>query len=134
VSQWLARIVEEFVARGHLDPHVEAVRGVYRRKRDLAVRGLEEHCGDLVTFAVPHGGFFVWVGLADAVDWPAAKAEAARNGVTVREAERFMLTRPVDGPRHFRLGFAHATDAELARGTELLGTALRRSVGEAVAR
>jgi 2-aminoadipate transaminase len=131
VSQWLARIVEEVMKRGELEPQIERANAIYRRKRDLAVEGLREHCGDLVDFDVPHGGFFLWVRIADEVDWPRAKADAARHGVTVREAERFMLARPVDGPRHFRLGFAHATDHELAEGTKLIGAALKRSVGTA---
>jgi 2-aminoadipate transaminase len=131
VSQWLSRIVAELMKRGELDPQIERVNAVYRRKRDLAAQGLREHCGDLVEFDLPGGGYFLWVRVDDRVDWDRAKAEAARGGVAVREADRFMLERPAEGGgRHFRLGFAHTTERELTEGTRILGEALRAACRE----
>jgi 2-aminoadipate transaminase len=124
VSQWLARIVAEFMRRGELDPQIERARSIYRGKRDLAVAGLRESCGDLITVTPPNGGIFMWVELDEAVDWEAAKHAAALQGVMVREANAFSFVRQTGPTRHFRLGFGHGSHEEIEKGTALLGAAI----------
>jgi 2-aminoadipate transaminase len=129
VSQWLCRIVDEFMREGKLDAQIERAAGIYRRKRDRAAAGLTAAAGDLVDFRLPNGGIFLWVRLDDAVDWDAAKADAALRGVAVREADQFMLAAPeTSGPRHFRLGFGHCSDTEIDEGTAALGAAISAAV------
>ena len=36
VSQWMSRIMAEYLRRGRLDPHIAEANQVYRRKRDVA--------------------------------------------------------------------------------------------------
>jgi 2-aminoadipate transaminase len=129
MSQWLCRILAQFMREGELEPQIARAAAIYRRKRDLAATGLRAACGDLVDFALPGGGIFLWVRLDDAVDWDAAKADAARRGVSVREADQFMFVRDPSGPRHFRLGFGHCSDRELAEGTAALGAAITAAAG-----
>jgi 2-aminoadipate transaminase len=117
------------VREGKLDPQIERAAGIYRRKRDRAAAGLTAAAGDLVDFRLPNGGIFLWVRLDDAVDWDAAKADAALRGVAVREADQFMLAAPeTSGPRHFRLGFGHCSDTEIDEGTAALGAAISAAV------
>jgi 2-aminoadipate transaminase len=125
VSQWLARVVAAFMAEGRLDPLIDRANGIYRAKRDVAAAALREQAGGLVDFAVPHGGFYLWVGVDDAVDWQRAESEAAQRGVAVRSADAF---RQEGASRHFRLGFGHSSETELRDGIELLGEALASSV------
>jgi 2-aminoadipate transaminase len=125
VSQWLARVVAEFMAEGRLDPLIEAANGIYRGKRDIAGAALREHAGELVRFTIPHGGFYLWVALHEDVDWQRAELEAAELGVAVRSADAF---RQEGSSRHFRLGFGHSSETELREGIRLLGTALAASV------
>jgi 2-aminoadipate transaminase len=125
VSQWLARVVAEFMAEGRLDPLIDAANGIYRAKRDVAAEALREHAGDLVSFTLPHGGFYLWVTVDDDVDWDRAESEAAQLGVAVRSADAF---RHEGSSRHFRLGFGHSSEHELREGIRLLGSALRSSV------
>jgi 2-aminoadipate transaminase len=126
VSQWLCRIVAEFMADGRLDPMIEHARGVYRHKRDVAVEMLREHGGELVRFNVPNGGFYLWVQLDDAVDWDRAQRLAAEQGVAVRAANVFAGAGTAP---HFRLGFGHTSDEELRTGVPLLGAAIRAAAG-----
>ncbi len=128
VSQWLCRILAQFMREGELDPQIERAAAIYRAKRDLAAAGLRAACGELVEFSLPGGGIFLWVKLHDAVDWEAAKADAARRGVSVREADQFMFVRATSGPRHFRLGFGHCSRRELEEGTAALGAAMTAAV------
>jgi 2-aminoadipate transaminase len=128
VSQWLCRILAQFMREGELEPQIARAAEVYRGKRDLAAAGLRAACGDLVEFSLPNGGIFLWVKVDDAVDWDAAKADAALRGVCVREADQFMFVRETSGPRHFRLGFGHCSRTEIEEGTAALGAAITAAV------
>ena len=123
VSQWLARMMTAFMAEGKLDPHIEMVNDVYRRRRDIAIAAVREHCGDYVRFEVPQGGFYLWLELDEAVDWDQVGPRAAENGVMCRPGERFMADG--DSRRFLRLAYSHAPEAELVRGIEALGAAIR---------
>jgi 2-aminoadipate transaminase len=123
VSQWLARMMTAFMAEGKLDPHIEMVNDVYRHRRDIAIAAVREHCGDFVRFDVPQGGFYLWLELDEAVDWDQVGPRAAENGVMCRPGERFMADG--DSRRFLRLAYSHAPEAELVRGIEALGAAIR---------
>jgi 2-aminoadipate transaminase len=123
VSQWLSRVMADYMAEGLLDPHLAMVNDVYRRRRDIAVAAVREHCGDYVTFEVPQGGFYLWLELDQRVDWDRVGQNAAENGVACRPGEMFMGS---GDPRRFlRLAYSHAPDHELVRGIEALGRAIR---------
>ena len=127
VSQWFARMMTEFMRQGKLDPHIEAANVVYRRRRDLAVAAMREHCGELVDFRVPDGGFYLWVEMtSDRVDWDRACHQASADGVFFRPGEVFMGEE--QGRRFLRLAFSHVPEVELTRGIEVLGRAMRGAV------
>jgi 2-aminoadipate transaminase len=128
VSQWLCRILAQFMREGGLEPQIARAAAIYRGKRDAVAAGLRAACGELVDFTLPGGGIFLWVKLDQAVDWDAAKADAACRGVSVREADQFMFIRQTSGPRHFRLGFGHCSPTEIEEGTAALGAAITGSV------
>ncbi|MDF1604683.1 PLP-dependent aminotransferase family protein [Nocardioides sp. YIM 152315] len=126
VSQWTSRAMELFLVEGLLDPHIAAANQVYRRKRDVAVTAVRRHCGDLVTFDVPDGGFYLWLRMGDDVDWVKAQHEAAERGVFCRPGERFLGER--DGQAFLRLAYSHAADDEIERGIAVLGEAITSNV------
>lgn len=127
VSQWFARMMTEFLRQGKLDPHIAAANAVYRRRRDLAVAAMREHCGDLVDFRVPDGGFYLWVEMtSDEVDWDRACEEAAARGVFFRPGEVFMGQE--QGRRFLRLAYSHVPEDELVPGIEVLGRAVHDAI------
>ena len=133
VSQWLSRILTQYMRRGLLDPQIARAAEIYRGKRDLAVACLSEACGDLVSFTPPNGGIFMWVHLDESVDWQKAIKQAALDGVAVREANAFSFLRDTGPTRHFRLGFGHGSHEEIETGIRLLGAAIVASASRAPA-
>ena len=129
VSQFLARVVAEYVAEGLYDQHVAAVNELYRRKRDLAAAALREHCGEFVAFDSPEGGFFHWLRIADAVDGTQVMVKAMENGVQCRPGERFFGETDADvHTQYLRMAFSMVPEAELERGVAALGRAMRDSL------
>lgn len=64
-------ILAAYLDSGHLDSHLETMREIYRRRRDLLVAALEKVLPEGVRFTHPEGGFYVWLELptgADAFD------------------------------------------------------------------
>jgi 2-aminoadipate transaminase len=123
VSQLLARALERYLAAGHLDTHLAELRDVYRHKRDITAAALRAHCSDWVRFAVPGGGFYFWLELADTVDWDRARVLAAERGVACRPGDTF-----VDddrGRRFLRLSPIQVPDADIEPGIVALAGALR---------
>jgi 2-aminoadipate transaminase len=129
VSQLTCRVMAEYLARDMLEPHIEKVNRVYRTKRDLAVEAVRKYCGDLVTFEVPEGGFYLWLRLSDRLDVERLAAETKVRGVLCRPGERFSSAAgDAAAGRHLRLAFSHVSTTELERGIAALGEALAESV------
>jgi 2-aminoadipate transaminase len=122
VSRLLARALERFMATGRLDPHLELLRERYRTKRDLAVRALRAHCAPYVRFAVPTGGFFLWLELAPDVDWDRAREAIAARGVAVRPGDGMLAEG--DTRRFVRLACIQVPDEDIEPGIAALGAAL----------
>jgi 2-aminoadipate transaminase len=126
VSQWMSRMMAEYLRQGRLDPHIARANEVYRRKRDVAAQAVRDHCGPWVHFVLPDGGFYLWLELSDDVDWEKARVDAVNGGVLCRPGEVFMGKE--DGARYLRLAYSHVSLAELDRGIAILGTAISGAV------
>lgn len=59
------RLVEGFLAGGHLDEHVVGLRAEYLRRKGAMQGALGEHFGEVATWTDPDGGFFLWVTFDD---------------------------------------------------------------------
>jgi DNA-binding transcriptional MocR family regulator len=55
--------VLEFLARGHLEPHLRFVAGFLRERRDALLGVLEERLSGVATWTRPDGGYFLWIEL-----------------------------------------------------------------------
>jgi 2-aminoadipate transaminase len=124
VSQWLSRVVTEFLASGEFTGHLERHRAVHRRKHDHAVESLRTNGGGLMEAEPSDGGFHLWMKLADGLDGTTAAAEAARDGVSIRSYDAF---KGLPRPHHMRLGFGHLSADELDEGVRLLAAAFVRA-------
>lgn len=67
-------IVCEALHAPWIDDHLRALRELYRTKRDALAAALRYAFDDNITFALPHGGMFLWADLApagidDSAEW-----------------------------------------------------------------
>ncbi|MDB5860149.1 MAG: PLP-dependent aminotransferase family protein, partial [Ramlibacter sp.] len=121
VSQFTSHVVDVWMANGRLDAHLDRVRPLYRRKRDVAADALRRHCGEFVKFSVPQGGIFFWLELAPGIDGQKVRETLLRDGVACRPGERFAGATAVNG--YLRMSFLQVEEAEIERGVALLGQA-----------
>lgn len=59
------RTVTDFLAGGHLAPHLDRVLGLYHERKEAMVTSLRHHLGDSVRSTNPDGGFFLWATFED---------------------------------------------------------------------
>ena len=86
VSQFSAHLVAALLAAGAYGAHVTMLRLAYASRRDALAAALREHLPAGCEFALPAGGFFLWVTLAAGSDGirPAAGGRAPRRRVRPR--------------------------------------------------
>ena len=103
--------------------HAAQLRDAYRRRRDTMLTALNEAQGNLATWAVPQGGFFLWLSLPDNVDTGAMLEAAGRNGVTYVPGSAFF--HDGGGANRLRLSYSAAPPDRMAEGVRRLFDTIR---------
>jgi 2-aminoadipate transaminase len=64
-TNFAQHLIARLMASGAYRRHIEVLRDVYRRKRDVALAAFEHHFADVpgATWTVPAGGLYVWLTL-----------------------------------------------------------------------
>jgi 2-aminoadipate transaminase len=130
-SPMTQRIILEFFLGGGLEPHLERARAAYRLHRDDMVAALHRELPE-ATFAVPHGGYYLWLTFPQGIDTGLLAERAYDAGVSVIAGNAFFAAddpssaKAHDVPkRHMRLAYSHATPEAIAQGVQLLAGAFR---------
>lgn len=119
-------IVFEFLHRGLLEPNVERVSALLRRRRDALLSALERDLPE-ASWSTPAGGYFLWLELPRGVSAGEALAAGAEAGVTFVAGSDFFLD-PKDGAGAARLAFSFASTEEIGEGVARLAGALAATV------
>lgn len=125
-NHFTAMVVAEFCAAGLFDEQVATFRAAYRVRRDALVQALGSYLPPGCTWAVPAGGFFVWVSLPEGLDAAALLPRAEATGVAYLPGARFSLDGA--GTRALRLAFSLYSPEELAEGARRLGQAIQAEI------
>ncbi len=125
-SPMTQRIILEFFRAGGLEPHLERARAAYALHRDTMVAALARELPE-ATFAIPHGGYYLWLTFPEGVDTSALAERAYDTGVSVIAGNAFY---GADDPssakargipkRHMRLAYSSATPDRITQGVKLL--------------
>lgn len=121
-SRLVQRTVARLITGGEFDAQLQRARSWYRDKRDVLLDALTLHCGELASWAVPRGGFFVWL------QWTSAEPsrvrdECARQRVGAFGAPYFSVAGAA--PPGLRLAYGELANHELVEGARRLGSAIR---------
>jgi 2-aminoadipate transaminase len=103
----------------NLLPHVDRLRAVYRRRRDVMLAALEQHMPAGTTWTVPDGGFFIWVTLPDGIDPTRMRLQVKELGVDYLPGSACYSHD--SGSNQIRLSFSFAEDELIERGIRVIG-------------
>lgn len=128
VNHTAALTLAEFAANGSYQRHVEAIRVRYRDQRDALVAALRRHL-PAARFAVPAGGWFLWLRLPEPAGGTALLPHAEAAGVSYVPGRQFFVTDT--GHQYLRLSFSLYDPETLADGARRLAEAYRNLTDEA---
>ncbi|MGV9802290.1 aminotransferase-like domain-containing protein [Mycobacterium sp. NPDC003449] len=115
--------VSNFLADGHLQPHLDRVLGLYRERKDAMRTALNHAFGDAARTTNPDGGFFLWVTFADRhIDTQALFETALAEGVAYIPGAAFSVNN--NFRNSLRLCFATSTPDRIDEGVARLKRAI----------
>lgn len=129
-------VAYEVARDGFLDQHVKLIRRVYRERRDVMLKALEEFFPPSVTWTHPQGGLFLWVTLPTGLDMKAVFQSALEQNVAFVPGESFYANDGQDvasceGCRHMRLNFSNAAPEQIREGIRRLAAAVKSQLAKA---
>ncbi|MEO9572066.1 MAG: PLP-dependent aminotransferase family protein [Polaribacter sp.] len=102
---------EDFIKSGDLDRHIKKVMKVYKARRDLFCKLLEQHFEDVFTFDKPKGGMAVWLTLDKKYSWEIVAKIAHKYQLEIGEWQRYDNAK--SGHNSIRIGFAMYNESEM---------------------
>ncbi len=111
--------VAAYFAEGRWESYLEALKALYRRRRDVMLDALAEHFPAEATWTRPQGGLFVWATLPDVLDTTDLLARAlSRNVAFVPGRAAYLDGR---GGSSMRMNFSGVTDEDIHEGVRRIG-------------
>lgn len=110
-----------------LHDHVTLLRDVYRQRRDLMLKTMDEHFPAEVTWTRPEGGLFLMVTLPPHLNATDILQQAIKRDVAFVPGEGFYIGDGM-GKNTFRLNFSNAREEMIAEGITRLGGVLKEAV------
>lgn len=120
-------VTAAFLRSGRLESHLEMLKGVYGKRRELALGILRKKMPEEMQVEEPLGGYMLWVrgGRARVMDGVAK--ECLAQGVAVVGGGIFFADPPKEAC--FRLNCARATPEDLAKGVTIFCEVLKAELG-----
>lgn len=111
-----------------IDAHIERIKEVYKRRRDLMLDCMLREFPPEVTCTHPKGGLFIWAELPKGMDAAEVSVRAMENRVAFIVGEAFF---PNGGDvNHFRMNFSNMNEEQIVEGISRLGKVLKEMVEE----
>ena len=134
-SPVLHRMLHEYITGGEFAVHVDAMRGLYRRKVETLSGALRELGDAHVDFTTPEGGFFLWLHLQDGITARDLQTAAFEEGVIFPAGNAFYPDRdPGPDGESIRLAYSWTSEDDLREGAGRLAEAFRRVAPFSLAR
>ncbi len=125
-SSMSQRELNTYIDLYDFDAHIESIKVVYKKRRDLMIETIKNEFPDVAEYDVPNGGLFAWVKLPSHVDTRAILIKAVENKVAFVPGGSFF---PNGGQENFmRLNFSNMTEEKIVEGLTRLGKILKENI------
>ncbi|GAA0864943.1 PLP-dependent aminotransferase family protein [Paraclostridium tenue] len=122
------REVSKFIEVYDLDAHVEKIKTVYKKRRDLMLSTIKEYFPEGIEYTHPEGGLFTWIELPSHLDARKIMEKCLENNVAYVPGGSFF---PNGGKENtFRLNYSNMPDEKIVEGVKRLAEALNEALLE----
>ena len=125
-STFAQMIAYHYIQNGYMKNHLPKIIDMYRRKRDIMLRSLEEFFPPGCKWTHPRGGMFLWVELPEYIDTSEMFNEAIEKKVAYVTGKSFFVNG--EGANTMRLNFTNAEDDEIREGIKRLSEVVRKRI------
>jgi len=119
-------IVNDFMRSGSLDLHVMKICEMYKPKRDIMMKAMENYFPDGYVCNKPKGGMFAWVTLPEGIDTEIMFLDALKEKVAYVHGKAFSVDG--SGGRSMRLNFSYANSEKIEEGMKRLGAVIDKKL------
>ena len=115
--------VAKFLETYDIEEHIEKIKVVYKKRRDLMMKTMEEEFPEEVTFTYPEGGLFTWVVLPEHMNAREIAVKALEENVAFVPGGSFF---PNGGHENtFRMNYSNMDEERIVEGVKRLGKVLK---------
>ena len=118
------RVVYQHLTDHDVDQHIQKIRKMYKKQRDLMIQMIEEHFPPGVEYTQPEGGMFLWVTLPAGLSALELFEIALKEKVAFVPGEAFYTENPEKNT--LRLNFSNSSAERIEEGIKRLGTAIKK--------
>ncbi len=115
--------ISKFMDMYDLDDHVEKVKEVYKKRRDLMLSEMKKTFPDNVKYTYPQGGLFTWVELPEGISSREVLNKCIEQDVAYINGSAFYPEGGKDNT--FRLNYSNMTEEKIVEGIGRLGGVLQ---------
>jgi 2-aminoadipate transaminase len=126
-NPFAAHVAYEFCKDGALEVRIQELIADYRHRRDFMLGELNERMPEGVSWAVPDGGFFIWLKLPEGVDSTKVLQRCRERNVEALSGVANFFDG--SGSSNIRLAFSYVTDEQTAIGMQVLSEAIQEEIG-----
>lgn len=119
-------LAQNIASSDFFSKHIQSIRELYRKRRDLMLQALQRHCPPNVHWTLPEGGMFLWLTLPTSVDSAQLLSLALTENVAFVPGSAFFANG--GGKNTMRLNFSNATPENIELGIERLGRLLTQQL------
>ena len=124
------REISKFMEVYDLDEHVEKIKSIYRKRRNLMIETMEREFPKNLEYTIPQGGLFTWVTLPEHINTKEIMEECLLDNVAYVPGGSFF---PNGGHENcFRLNYSNMPDDKIVDGIERLAKVLHKHLEVAI--
>ena len=118
--------VDQLLEDYDVEEHIKKIIEVYKRRKDLMIKTMEEEFPEGVTWTDPEGGLFTWVVLPEHLNARELAVKALEKNVAYVPGGAFF---PNGGHENtFRVNYSNMSEERIVEGVKRLGEVLREAV------
>jgi len=119
--------IDAFLDMYDLDQHIAGLIDVYRHRRDVMLKSMDEFLPEGVHFNRPQGGLFTWAVMQEGLSSRDVLTKAIENNVAFVPGDAFY---PNGGHENtMRLNFSNMAPERITKGIEILGKVMEGFAG-----
>ncbi len=116
-------IIDRYMDEYSLDDHVAEINKLYKHRRDLLLKTMEETFTDGTTWTHPEGGLFLWLTFPEGVSARKVFDKCIEKNVAGVLGEFFYPNNKND--RHMRINYSNMPDDRIVEGVKRMAEALK---------